>query len=178
MQKGRAGQGCARRGQPRCAHHLHRRGAGKGRGKSRAAFHRPVRQVSAGDDPRDRLLPRHRELRTPSHRPPSRRAAADAARLPARRRDRDRRRESPDDSAGPRDVGRRSLAEGHARRIRFPPALRHRARATKTRTARSPSTMASGTTSSVSGTARWASASAMWTACWIPPSTSLRTSAR
>ena len=45
---------------------------------------------------RDRLLPRHRELRAPPHRPRAGRAAADAARLPAERCADHRRREPPD----------------------------------------------------------------------------------
>ena len=51
------------------------------------------------------------------------RAAADAARLPAARRADDRRREPPDGAAGPRDVSRRPVAQGSARRLRVPAAV-------------------------------------------------------
>ena len=51
------------------------------------------------------------------------RAAADAARLPARRRAHHRRREPSDRAAGPRHVPRRSVAQGSARRARLPAAV-------------------------------------------------------
>ncbi len=50
-------------------------------------------------------------------------AAADAARLPAAGRARRDRREPPDRAADPRDVPRRPLAQGSARRLRLPPAV-------------------------------------------------------
>ena len=55
-------------------------------------------------------------------RPPGR-AAADAARLPAAGRADHRRREPSDGAADPRDVPRRSLAQGSPGRLRLPPAV-------------------------------------------------------
>ena len=79
--------------------------------------------VRPRDDQGDRLLPRDRELRAPPDRAHARRAAADAARLPARGRAGDRRREPPDRAAGPRHVCRRPLAQGSPGRVRLPAAV-------------------------------------------------------
>ena len=87
---------------------------------ARAAHH--LRPRNAGGD---RLLRRHRELFALSHRPPSRRAAADPVRIPARQRPHLRRREPCDDPADRRHVSRRLPAQGDARRIRLSPALLH-----------------------------------------------------
>ena len=89
------------------------------RGAAPAAAH----AVRHRDDGRDRLLPGHRELFAPSDRTPARRAAADVVRLPAARRAARRRRIARDDSAARRDVQGRSLAQGDAGRVRFPPAV-------------------------------------------------------
>ena len=78
-----------------------------------------------GDDGGDRLLRRHRELLALSHRPQPRRAAADAVRVPARQRPRVRRREPRHRAADRRHVPRRLPAQGHAGRVRLPPALLH-----------------------------------------------------
>ena len=61
-----------------------RRRARARRQAARGAAAAPAHDVRPRDDPGDRLLPRHRELRAPPHRPRAGRAAADAARLPAR----------------------------------------------------------------------------------------------
>ena len=58
-------------------------GARVGGQAARGAAAAPAHDVRPRDDPRDRLLPRHRELRAAPDRPGARRAAADAARLPA-----------------------------------------------------------------------------------------------
>ena len=92
------------------------------RGAAAASAH----DVRSRDDSRDRLLPRDRELLPAPYGPPPGRAAADAARLPASGRAGDRRRESSDGAAGSRDVFRRSVAQGGARRLRVPPAIRAR----------------------------------------------------
>ena len=64
---------------------VERRAQLEARGEApRSAAAAPADDVRSRDDPRDRLLPRHRELLAPSHRPAAGRAAADAARLPAR----------------------------------------------------------------------------------------------
>ena len=90
---------------------------------ARSAAAAPADDVRPRDDPRDRLLPRHRELLAAPDGPRAGRAAADAARLPARgRRDR-RRREPPDRAAGPRDVRRRPVAQGSAGVVRLPAAV-------------------------------------------------------
>ena len=52
---------------------------------ARGAAAAPADDVRPRDDARDRLLPRHRELRAAPDRPGAGRAAADAARLPAER---------------------------------------------------------------------------------------------
>ena len=70
-------------------------------------------------------LRRHRELFALSHRPQSRRAAADAVRVPARQRARVRRREPRHRAADRRHVPRRLPAQGDAGRVRLPPALVH-----------------------------------------------------
>ena len=79
--------------------------------------------VRPRDDQGDRVLPRHRELLAAPDRARAGRAAADAARLPARRRADHRRREPPVGAAGPRDVSRRSVAQGSAGRLRLPAAV-------------------------------------------------------
>ena len=99
------------------------RAARVGRQGARSAPAAPAHDVRSRDDQGDRLLPRDRELRAPSHRPRAGAAAADAARLPAGRRADDRRREPPDGAADPRHVSRRPLAQGGAGRLRVPPAL-------------------------------------------------------
>ena len=58
-------------------------GARVGGQAARGAAAAPAHDVRPRDDSRDRLLPRHRELRAAPHRPGARRAATDAARLPA-----------------------------------------------------------------------------------------------
>ena len=58
---------------------------GAGRQAARSAAPAPAHDVRPRDDPRDRLLPRHRELLAAPDGPRAGRAAADAARLPARR---------------------------------------------------------------------------------------------
>ena len=90
---------------------------------ARGAAAAPADDVRSRDDPRDRLLPRHRELRAAPDRPRAGRAAADAARLPAEGRADHRRREPSDGAADPRDVSRRPIAQGSARRLRLPPAV-------------------------------------------------------
>ena len=87
---------------------------------ARAAHH-----LRHGDDGGDRLLRRHRELLALSHRPPARRAAADAVRVPARQRAGVRRREPRHRAADRRHVPRRLPAQGDAGRVRLPPALLH-----------------------------------------------------
>ena len=66
-------------------------GARTRRQAARGAAASPAHDVRSRDDQGDRLLPRHRELRPPSHRARAGRAAADALRLPAQRRAADRR---------------------------------------------------------------------------------------
>ena len=83
---------------------------------ARGAAPAPADDVRPRDDPRDRLLPRHRELLAAPDRPRAGRAAADAARLPAEGRDHRRRREPPDRAAGARHVRRRPVAQGGAGR--------------------------------------------------------------
>ena len=90
---------------------------------ARGAAAAPADDVRPRDDPGDRLLPRHRELRAASDRPRAGRAAADAARLPAGGRADHRRREPPDRAAGSRDVSRRPVAQGSAGRVRLPAAV-------------------------------------------------------
>ena len=92
---------------------------------ARGAAARAAHHVRHGDDGGDGLLRRHRELLALSHRPPARRAAADLVRIPARQRAGVRRREPRDGAADRRHVPRRLPAQGHARRIRLPPALLH-----------------------------------------------------
>jgi hypothetical protein len=70
-------------------------------------------------------LRRHRKLFALSHRPPPRRAAADAVRIRARQRACVRRRKPRHGAADRRHVPRRLPPQGNARRIRFPPALLH-----------------------------------------------------
>ena len=84
-----------------------RRAGRKARGPAAAS----ADDVRSRDDEGDRLLPRHRELLAAPVGPRARRAAADAARLPARRRHRHRRRKPPDGAADPRDVRGRSVAQ-------------------------------------------------------------------
>ena len=76
-----------------------------------------------GDAGDGRLLQRHRELLTLSHRTQSRRAAADAVRVHSRERAADRRREPRHRAAARRDVSRRLPAQVDARRVRLPPAV-------------------------------------------------------
>ena len=83
---------------------------------ARGAAPAPADDVRPRDDQRDRLLPRHRELRAAPDRPGARGAAADAARLPARGRADHRRREPPDRAADSRHVPRRPVAQGSAGR--------------------------------------------------------------
>ena len=91
-----------------------------GSAAARAAHHLRPR-----NDGGDRKLRRHRELFALSHRPPARRAAADAVRIRARQRAGVRRREPRHHPAARRHVSRRLPAQGDARRIRLPPALLH-----------------------------------------------------
>ena len=100
----------------------------------RAARHRPAagsaaagaaHPVRPGDDGRHRRLRRHRELLALSDRPQARRAAADPLRIRARQRAGVRRREPRHRAADRRHVSRRLPAQGHARRIRLPPAVLH-----------------------------------------------------
>ena len=97
--------------------------AGEGRQAARGAAAAPADDVRSRDDARDRLLPRHRELLAPPHRP---RAGEPPPTLldylPVRRADH-RRREPPDGAAGARHVSRRPLAQGSAGRLRLPPAV-------------------------------------------------------
>ena len=79
--------------------------------------------VRHGDAPRARLLPRHRELLAPPHRSPAGRGAAGADRVPAQGRADHHRREPRGGPAGARDVLRRPLPQGVARRVRLPAAL-------------------------------------------------------
>ena len=77
------------------------------------------------NDGGDRQLRRHRELFALSHRPPPRRAAADAVRIRARQRAGVHRREPRHRAAARRHVSRRLPPQGDARRIRLPPAVLH-----------------------------------------------------
>ena len=77
------------------------------------------------NDGSDRKLRRHRELFALPHRPPARRAAADAVRIRARQRAGVRRRKPRHRAADRRHVPRRLPPQGDAGRIRFPPALLH-----------------------------------------------------
>ena len=92
---------------------------------ARSAAARAAHAVRPGDDGRDRRLRRHRELFALSDRPQTRRAAADAVRIRARQRAGVRRREPRHRAADRRHVPRRLPPQGHARRIRLPPAVLH-----------------------------------------------------
>ena len=92
------------------------------RGAARASAH----ALRPRDDQGDGLLPRHRELLAPLHRPPAGRAAADAAGLRAARLSAVHRRVAPDGSAAARHVAWRPLAQAEADRVRIPPAQRAR----------------------------------------------------
>ena len=76
-----------------------------------------------GDAARARLLPRHRELLAPPHRPAAGRGAAGAHRVPAEGRADHHRREPRGGAPGPRHVLRRPLAQGVARRVWLPAAV-------------------------------------------------------
>ena len=86
----------------------------------------PAHHLRHRDDGDHRLLQRHRELFALSHRPQARRAAADAVRVPARKRPADRRRKPRHRAAARRHVSRRLRPQIDPRRIRLPPAVLHR----------------------------------------------------
>ena len=101
------------------------RRADRRRAAARGAAAGAAHPLRPRDDRGDRLLRRHRELLALPHRPPARRAAADAVRVPARQRARLRRREPRHHPADRRHVSRRLPAQGDAGRIRLPPAVLH-----------------------------------------------------
>ena len=88
-------------------------GTRKGRQAGGGAAPLPAHHVRSGNDPPDRLLPRHRELFAAFFRTPARRSAAHAARLPAQRSSDLHRREPPD---RPAIAGHVSMATARARR--------------------------------------------------------------
>ena len=99
---------------------LHDAGPPAGSAAAGAAHH-----LRSRDDGGHRLLRRHRELFALSHRPPARRAAADAVRIPPRQCAGVRRRKPRHRAADRRHVQGRLPAQGDAGRIRLPPALLH-----------------------------------------------------
>ena len=98
-------------------------GAGKAGTAGGGAAGAPAHHVRPGDDQVHGLLPRHRELLAPLHRPAAGRAAAHAAGLLSARLPDVHRRIAPDGAAVARHVSRRPLAQGNAGGIRLPPAL-------------------------------------------------------
>ena len=89
-------------------------GAG-GRGQAaRSPAARAAHQFRPRDDRRHRQLRGDRELQPLPHRPPARRAAADAVRIPARQRAAVRRRKPPDGAADRRD-GARAITAARSR---------------------------------------------------------------
>ena len=101
------------------------RRAGKGRPPARGAAAGAAHPLRPRDAGGDRLLRRHRELFALPHRPPARRAAADAVRIHPRQRAGLRRREPRHRPADRRHVSRRLPPQGDAGRIRLPPAVLH-----------------------------------------------------
>ena len=101
------------------------RRAGEGRPPARSAAAGAAHPLRPRDAGGDRLLRRHRELFALSHRPPARRAAADAVRIHPRQRAGLRRREPRHHPADRRHVSRRLPPQGDAGRIRLPPAVLH-----------------------------------------------------
>ena len=99
-------------------------GTGKAGEAHRSAAALPAHHVRPGDDERDRLLPRDRELLAPFFGAAAGRSAADAAGLPAARCGDVPRRKPPDDSATARDVPRRPVAQRDAGIARIPAAER------------------------------------------------------
>ena len=81
--------------------------------------------LRSGNDGSHRQLRRHRKLFALSHRPPPRRAAADAVRIRPRQRAGVRRRKPRHRAADRRHVQRRFPPQGDAGGIRFPPAVLH-----------------------------------------------------
>ncbi len=129
----RAGAGQHRAGTRRVA--AAARKAGQSGGGAAAL---PAHHVRSRNDPPDRLLPRHRELLAPFFRTPSRRSAADAARLSSARSHDLHRRKPPDHAATAGHVPRRSLAQDRAGQLRLPPAQRARQPAADVRRIREP----------------------------------------
>src|SRR5262245_60704308 len=97
--------------------------AGKAGGSTAPA---PADDVRSGNDQRGWLLPRDRELLAAFFRTAPRRSAAHPARLSADRFAPAGGREPPVDSAGSRDVQRRSRAQGSTGGARIPHAERAR----------------------------------------------------
>ena len=90
---------------------------------ARSAAARAADPVRPGDAPRDRVLPRHRELLPAPGRPAGGGDPGDPDRLPAQGRAGGDRREPRGRAAAPRDAPRRSVAQGGARRVRVPAAV-------------------------------------------------------
>ena len=118
---------------------------------------------------RDGLLPRHRELLAPPHRPRAGRAAADADQLLPRRLPAVHRREPRHRAADRRHVPRRPLAQGDAGRVRLPPAVGARQPAAQLRGVRG-----AGRTRSSTSRPRRATTSASRPAAWSSSSSSAR----